>query len=141
MFCILNYFTFVEFSANLIYSLLVLEIIWSLQDPSLKGLGEGQFEVRFSPPPFFFQQLMTWELFVHSVLPSCAAVRSTPFQSTCFLVLHNLSLHRGGNCFNLSLEKALLPTMRKILNDHFTQYLQYVLIWLLIWKLNKQYPG
>lgn len=107
----------------------------------IKRLGRRPIWGSFFPIPLFFQQLMTWELFLHGVLPSCAALRSTPFQSTRFLVLHNLSSHRGGNCFNLSLEKALLPTMRKILNDHFTQYLQYVLRWLLMWKLNKQYPG
>lgn len=51
------------------------------------------------------------------------------------------SLAPRRSCSKLSLEKAPLPTMRKRLNDHFAQYPQYVLMWLLIRKFNKQYPG
>lgn len=87
LFCILNYYASVEFSANLIYSLLVLEVIWTLQNPLLREKANLRFF--FPLIPFFFQQLTTQELFVHGVFPPRAAVRSTPFQSTCFLVLHN----------------------------------------------------
>lgn len=88
--CALNYFAFIEFSASLMYCLLVLEIFWSLQTSPLKDEGEGQWAALFAQLPSFSVTCNPRALVEGAFLPSAEAC-SAPSQSTCFLVLHNLS--------------------------------------------------
>lgn len=55
--CALNYFAFIEFSASLMYCLLVLEIFWSLQTSPLKDEGEGQWAALFAQLPSLVSDL------------------------------------------------------------------------------------
>ena len=108
---------------------------------SIKGWGRRPVRGSFCPTPFFCQWPVTQELWW-----------KVPFSPVQRLVLLLFSQHVSWSyttsantteriVYNLSPEKALLPMMRKILNDRFIQYLQYVLIRLLIWNFNKQCPG